>query len=154
MEDDLIAVIKRVKNPKKKKVHHIGKSRQLIQTGNKFTFSVDTIMFNDWTDVPAWKFIRALYEKRIIDIKLVEIIQTEDEMDTISKKVKFNRKRWNIKWAENSEKTGGGLSKKEIKEAFDQQEEADMEFLEYLHVIGQKLRENDLHKLAKWQLNR
>lgn len=149
MEDDLIAIIKKTKNPKKKKVHHVGKKRQLSQVNDTFTFETYTTMFNDWSDVPAWKFVRALSENKIGDTQLEQILQIEEEYEDCKKVVEFEPKTWELEYI-----TDQPRKQKEIESAKKRQEEIEADYLEYLHQIGQTLSERELRTLAKWQLNR
>src|SRR6056297_2507054 len=50
---------------------------------NTIKINLYTLMFNDWTDVPAWKFVRAISEGKIPEIKKFEIVQTENEYEYI-----------------------------------------------------------------------
>lgn len=53
---------------------------------NIYKLCKSTIMFNDWRDVPEWKLVRAVYENRIGDIDLVDIIQSESEFSDMYEK--------------------------------------------------------------------
>lgn len=46
-----------------------------------FELQLSTTMFNDWTDVPAWTFLRALLENQIdgASEEDVKIVQTEEQ---------------------------------------------------------------------------
>lgn len=127
-------------------------SSNLQKNGDKYTFTASTTMFNDWYDVPGAKFFRALSENRIPDISNVEIIQTEDEMDTISKKVEFDPYCW--EYETNIIHPWGDPKKKEKKEAESKQFELEMEFLEYLSSIGSQLTQEQEIQLAKYQLSK
>ena len=64
----------------------------LYRSEDMYQLVVGTIMFNDWTEIIPYNFIRAIDETMIEGIELIDIIQTEDECDSTHKKVEFDSK--------------------------------------------------------------
>lgn len=58
---------------------YIDQDVKISINNNECEVYLSTGMFNDWRDVPEWKFVRAIYEDRIDNIDLVEIKQFSDE---------------------------------------------------------------------------
>ena len=62
----------------------------LIKSNEEYRLTVSTIMFNDWTDINLYNFIRAINEKMIDDVHIVNMIQTEEEYENVIKEVEFD----------------------------------------------------------------
>lgn len=119
---------------------------------NKYSINVDTSMFNDWTDVPAWKFTRSISEKRNPKAELIEIRKTEEEYSDCNRIDEFVPYVWNIESAGNGKLkcTYGDAAEK--KKALDHQENIEMCYLEYLHNINSELTKDEVFRLSKYQL--
>ena len=141
--------------PTKTKMVRCSPKRNILKRDgrtNKYSINVDTTMFNDWTDVPAWKFTRSLSEKRNPKAELVEIRKTEEEYSDCNKVDEFVPYVWNIEAKENGKLkcTCGDAAEK--KKALDHQEDINMHYLEYLSSIDAELTKDEIFKLSKYQL--
>lgn len=117
-----------------------------------YKISVDTSMLNDHTDIPAWKFVRALSEDKIPDFKFIELLQTGGDDTSISDVIDFDKRCWEYR----EYVVGESLGKKDsdVAKAVKKQESVEIVYLEYLADIGTDLPEEDVLKLAKFQLNK
>ena len=106
----------------------------------KWYINLDTTMFNDWTDVWCWKFVRALSEGRLKDVKLSSIIQTEEEYYDCEKEVEFNHCCWEYE----VDKTDGKANRI--------QDEYDADYLAYLYSMDVKLTDEESILLSKSHL--
>lgn len=120
------------KEPARDKVYH-RKSQDIIE------LKLYTTMFNDWKDVPAWKFVRALSENKVEDVKLIEIRQTEYEYSDCNDVVEFDSKCWEYEYKE--------------EKCLIAQNKVDMEYLDYLAFIGYQLTDSEIIQVVKNQLN-
>ena len=83
-----------------------------------YSLELGTGMFNDWTDVPGWKFVRALHEGKINNSRLYSILQTSSEDSIRNEQVEFDP------YVYDSEQNTDLQSKKEV------------EYIKYLASIG------------------
>lgn len=129
------------RKPKTKIVKKDPVSKEVYKRINDSTIEINlfTSMFNDWMDVPAWPFIRAVNEGKIKDLNLVEIIQTEDEYMSCNDIVEFNFKTW------------------ELQDQFESynaaQNKVELEYQGYLISIGYVPTEEEIVEFTKNQLN-
>lgn len=105
------------------------KERKLRQDDSYYYYEADTIMFNDWTDVPGWKFIRLIKEKKHPDIELKDIRQTYDEHDEVDKEAEFDSHIWNYDEDRNA------------------QFQIEREYVQYLADINIEISNEELKKL-------
>jgi len=103
-----------------------------------------TTMFNDWMDIPAWPFIRAINENRIDDIKLEKIIKTEEEYEDCLKEDVFNIHTWSWDYLKRKDEP-----KESKKETYKKEEEITYEYFKYLGMIGSKLTQEEEVYLSK-----
>lgn len=96
-------------------------------------------MFNDWMDTPGWKFIRAINEERIKGLKLVEILQTEDEYMDCNEVVEFEPKCWEMQ--------------DHYEDYRAKQNEIELEYQSYLIKTGYIPTEEEVVEFTKNQLN-
>lgn len=142
------------KPPEKKLVKRTPEKNKFFKAyEDGFEIYPSTTMFNDWMDVPAWKFVRALSENRIPSIKLNKIIQTEEEYDTIKKETSFEVQCWESESYEHDVEVDRFDSEKEKskskKEAEKRQKYVSYEYLSYLSKIGVHLTKDEEVFLAK-----
>lgn len=104
------------------------KSLKRIDT-EEWQLDTSTTMFNDWTDIPGWKFIRMLNESRNSNLKLKKIIKTFDEHDECWKEENFDSRVWNYDDADNK------------------QDFFDREYLSYLIDNGMEITNEEIKKL-------
>lgn len=116
----------------------------LFKTEDGWEIRPSTTMFNDWMDVPAWVFIRAINEGRIDGIELEKIIKTEEEYDDCLKDDEFNIHCWGWDYLEREDESE--VSKKETLE---REEEITYEYIKYLSMIGAKLTQEEEIYLSK-----
>lgn len=126
---------------------------------NVFEIKPETTMFNDWGDVPSWKFIRAIYENKIPGINLVDITQIEKEYENCSMEVDFDPYCWEydsyiIKEEYKLYSDLGNKSSKMVKEAEKKQKFIDYEYYEYLSKINIPLTEEEELFLVKNHLTK
>ena len=108
--------------------------------------SLSTTMFNDWMDVPTWKFIRAIQEEKFPDIKLVEILQTDGEEHVHNTITELDTRCWEYKEKINDLDYFGTNYRAK-------QNEIDMEYFKYLVSVGYVPTDEEVIKIAKNQLN-
>ena len=96
---------------------------------DEMTYSLDlyTSMFNDWMDVPTWKFVRMISEKKDSRFELISIVQTEEEYSTVEYSVTFNSTVWEMDNRDPAEGRFVGAVKR--------QREVDKEYKEYLKMM-------------------
>ena len=116
----------------------------LFKTDNGWEIRPSTTMFNDWMDVPAWVFIRAVNEGRIDGIELEKIIKTEEEYDDCLKDDEFNIHCWSWDYLEREDEP-----EESKKETFEREEEITYEYIKYLSMIGSKLTQEEEIYLSK-----
>lgn len=109
---------------------------------NRYYLTQDTTMFNDWGDINCWKFIRALSENRIKDVKLLEILKTEEEYCDVEIKSEYDPKPWNYDYSE------------DIEEVNERLEKDNMDYIEYLNRIDQKIDDQETIKIAVYLLKK
>lgn len=107
-----------------------------------YELTQETSMFNDWYDISCWPFIRAISENRIKNIKLIEIIKTEEEYSDCNKQVNFDKNPWN--WNYDDEKIAAMKNMKDY----------EIEYLKYLDKIKQKMSIEETIELTKAYLNK
>lgn len=121
----------------------------------KYSLYADTTMFNDWTDIIYWKFIRALSEDKFLKIKLDSIIQTIEEYDDCNKEVKFNKVVW--EYGDMIDRPDDDYYKKmsnqEKQEIIKEQYDIDMSYKEYIADMGVVMTEEEVLEIAKYKLN-
>jgi hypothetical protein len=117
----------------------------------EFEIHPETSMFNDWTDVPGWVFIRAIDEGRIPDVFLDEIIQTEDEYNDVNEPVDFDITTW--EYQEYVENPTVNPTDEDVKKALETQRQRDVEYLLYLSKIGVPLSDEETIFIAKHKLS-
>jgi hypothetical protein len=103
---------------------------KIIKKDGKFIYiTLDTDMFNDWTDVPGWKFIRLISENKHPKIRLLEIRKIYSEYNDCNIHVDYDPYIWNSD---------------EDKAA---QFRVDKEYIQYLMDIGIEITNKELKKL-------
>lgn len=105
------------------------KERKLKEDDLYYYYETDTTMFNDWTDVPGWKFIRLINEDKHPNIKLVKIQQTYDGHEEVDIEAEFDPYVWNHK------------------EDKIEQFKVEKEYVQYLADIGIEITNEELKKL-------
>jgi hypothetical protein len=110
------------------------KSLKLSKEGDVYSLSLDTTMFNDWSDVPGYRFVWALSENRIKGINMVELRQTEEEYNDCNDIVVFAPEPWEM--LERDYKIGTA----EADEARAKYAEQKYAFLYYLNNLGQEIK--------------
>lgn len=120
------------------------KDEFLFKTNDGWEIHPSTTMFNDWTDVPAWPFIRAINEGRIDGIELEKIIKTEEEYEDCLKEDGFNIHCWSWDYLEREDEP-----EENKKETLEKEEEIKYEYMSYLHKVGVTLTEEEERYLAK-----
>lgn len=105
------------------------KNKKLRVDDDVYYYESDTIMFNDWTDTPGWKFIRLLSEQKHPNVELVEIRQTYDGYEDVDRRVSFNPRVWNCNEDDIS------------------QFRTEKEYIQYLADIGMELSNEELKKI-------
>ncbi|MFW6002512.1 MAG: hypothetical protein ACOCQD_04155 [archaeon] len=105
------------------------KDKKLQANDEVYYYEADTIMFNDWTDVPGWKFVRLLSEQKHPNIELIEIQQTYDGHEDVDKKATFDPYVW------------------DYEENKDSQFQTEREYVQYLADIGIEINNEELKKL-------
>jgi hypothetical protein len=130
--------IEKDENVKSPTIARFGRYDPILQrNGKNYLLSTSTTMFNDWTDVAAYNFIRALNEKKIEGLQLITIIQYGEEDDSSNgTRIKFDPNCW----------------EKQQKEKSDRQQDLDEEYLYYLAKIEAKLTEKESIDAAKYGL--
>ena len=118
------------------------KTTHLKRSEDVYELTQETSMFNDWYDITCWPFIRAISENRIDGIKLIEILQTEEEYSNCNKLVDFDKNPWN--WNYEDEKEA----------ALQTMIDHENEYLKYLDKIKQKLSTEETIELTKAYLNK
>ena len=136
-----------------KKIPAIGLT-YVKEANGVYEIKPDTTMFNDWMDIPEWKFIRALSEGRVPNTELSEIIQTTDEYDDCHNKVSFNKICWEYEYDVLQKDKYGKTKPNETQKAVKQQNEYNYEYLAYLASINSSLSEDEEIELAKQHLDR
>jgi len=109
---------------------------------NIYSLNQYTTMFNDWGDINCWKFIRALSENRIKDVKLLEIIKTEEEYCDLNLPAEYDPKPWNYDYAEDHEEVNKRL------------EHDNLEYLEYLKTIDQITSDDEIVEITMYLLKK
>jgi len=120
------------------------KEEFLVKIDDGWEINPSTTMFNDWMDVPTWKFIRAINEGKINDIKLEKIIKTEEEYSDCLKDDEFNIHTWSWDYINREDE-----SEENKKETFKKEKEITQEYMLYLLSIGVKLNREEEVYLAK-----
>ena len=89
-----------------------------------------TSMLNDYMDIPAWKFVRALSENKISNFKFIELLQTEGDYVDINDVVDFDKYCWEYR----EYIVKGDLRRKDsdVGKAIKKQESVEISYLEYL----------------------
>ena len=116
--------------------------KNLKSKGSVYELEQHTTMFNDWNDVSCFKFIRALSENRIKDVKLLEILKTEEEYSDVNKTVEYDPKPWNYDYPEDREEVDELLEKNNL------------EYLEYLKQIEQITSEDETVEITMYLLRK
>lgn len=145
-------VIKDIKR-KKVKITPIGKY-YIKQNGKFLEIHPDTTMMNDWMDIPAWPFIRALSENRIPGLELDSITQTYDEHSECNQPAEFDHISWEYDSAIVNPWGDKEPDKNEVDKAVKHQQEIDYEYMTYLSNIDSPLTEQEQKNLAKNHLTK
>jgi len=106
-----------------------------------------TTMMNDWMDVPAWQFIRAISEGRIEGIKLEHIIQTESEYESTNSFVEFDVHTWEY----------GDLDREDESNKisiYEKEDDTSYNYIKYLSSVGVKITDEESVFLAKNHLSK
>lgn len=134
------------------------------KNNGEFEIQPYTTMFNDWMDVPAWRFIRAISENRIPGVTLGKIIQTQDEYEDCRKQVDFDSYCWEFSsyiMEENYSNVDHETKQKEkkralknLRDATGKQEFVNYEYIEYLSNINADLSKEEEVFLVKNHLTK
>jgi hypothetical protein len=111
-------------------VDDIPARKKIIKKDGKFVYiTLDTDMFNDWTDVPGWRFIRLISEGKHPKINLIEIRKVYSEYNDCDILTDYDPYIWNHDEDPQS------------------QFKIDREYVQYLASIGIEITNEELKKL-------
>ena len=129
-------------------------SKSVVKHNNRYGLSYSTSMWNDWPEQrTVYNFVRMLIEDKNSDFKFIEFGDPDKEIyyaDSIIDE--WDPHDCDYRWRVIDPLDG--VNKNEETKAKKQQEKIEIRYLEYLAAVGLKLSDEDIRKLAKFQLSR